>query len=112
MPRSVAWQSVFGQSGGNALDFALTITKSYGSCEPASGIPYRNSLYNTPFSDNFHSLAHVAELADAYGSGPYGETRGGSSPLVSKLRAWNPPLASRSRQLFSISLRRLPSAMT
>ena len=28
-------------------------------------------------------LAHVAELADAYGSGPYGETRGGSSPLVS-----------------------------
>lgn len=27
--------------------------------------------------------AHVAELADAYGSGPYGETRGGSSPLVS-----------------------------
>jgi hypothetical protein len=29
-------------------------------------------------------LAHVAELADAYGSGPYGATRGGSSPLVSK----------------------------
>ena len=28
-------------------------------------------------------LARVAELADAYGSGPYGETRGGSSPLVS-----------------------------
>src|SRR5947207_228364 len=27
--------------------------------------------------------AHVAELADAYGSGPYGATRGGSSPLVS-----------------------------
>jgi hypothetical protein len=26
----------------------------------------------------------VAELADAYGSGPYGETRGGSSPLASK----------------------------
>jgi hypothetical protein len=25
----------------------------------------------------------VAELADAYGSGPYGETRGGSSPLAS-----------------------------
>ena len=25
----------------------------------------------------------MAELADAYGSGPYGETRGGSSPLVS-----------------------------
>jgi demethylmenaquinone methyltransferase / 2-methoxy-6-polyprenyl-1,4-benzoquinol methylase len=30
------------------------------------------------------SLAHVAELADAYGSGPYGATRGGSSPLVSR----------------------------
>src|SRR5438034_52923 len=28
--------------------------------------------------------AHVAEPADAYGSGPYGATRGGSSPLVSK----------------------------
>src|SRR3989442_9990803 len=27
--------------------------------------------------------AHVAELADAYGSGPYGATRGGSRPLVS-----------------------------
>ncbi len=29
--------------------------------------------------------AHVAELADAYGSGPYGATRGGSSPLVSTI---------------------------
>ena len=28
-------------------------------------------------------FARVAELADAYGSGPYGETRGGSSPLAS-----------------------------
>jgi hypothetical protein len=27
----------------------------------------------------------VAELADAYGSGPYGETRGGSSPLASNV---------------------------
>ena len=27
--------------------------------------------------------ARVAELADAYGSGPYGETLGGSSPLAS-----------------------------
>jgi hypothetical protein len=31
-------------------------------------------------------FARVAELADAYGSGPYGETRGGSSPLASS--AW------------------------
>lgn len=30
-------------------------------------------------------FAHVAELADAYGSGPYGETLGGSNPLVSKI---------------------------
>ena len=30
-------------------------------------------------------LARVAELADAYGSGPYGATRGGSSPLASSL---------------------------
>ena len=29
-------------------------------------------------------FARVAELADAYGSGPYGETRGGSSPLASR----------------------------
>ena len=29
------------------------------------------------------AYARVAELADAYGSGPYGETRGGSSPLAS-----------------------------
>src|SRR5213595_2235564 len=29
------------------------------------------------------SLARVAESADAYGSGPYGATRGGSSPLAS-----------------------------
>ena len=35
------------------------------------------------FSISFAILAHVAELADAYGSGPYGATRGGSSPLVS-----------------------------
>ena len=28
-------------------------------------------------------FARVAELADAYGSGPYGATRGGSSPLAS-----------------------------
>jgi hypothetical protein len=28
-------------------------------------------------------IAHVAELADAYDSGSYGVTRGGSSPLVS-----------------------------
>ena len=27
----------------------------------------------------------MAELADAYGSGPYGETRGGSSPLASSV---------------------------
>src|SRR5437667_5746048 len=31
-------------------------------------------------------FARVAELADAYGSGPYGATRGGSSPLASKDR--------------------------
>ena len=30
----------------------------------------------------------MAEPADAYGSGPYGETRGGSSPLASS--AWSP----------------------
>ena len=29
------------------------------------------------------AVARVAEPADAYGSGPYGATRGGSSPLAS-----------------------------
>jgi hypothetical protein len=37
-------------------------------------------------------FARVAELADAYGSGPYGATRGGSSPLASNLSFY--PLAS------------------
>lgn len=32
-----------------------------------------------------HPVAHVAELADAYDSGSYGATRGGSSPLVSTI---------------------------
>ena len=40
-------------------------------------------LYNLANFGTFPFLAHVAELADAYGSGPYGATRGGSSPLVS-----------------------------
>ena len=44
--------------------------------------PYR-VLAIFDLSVSFGILAHVAELADAYGSGPYGETRGGSSPLVS-----------------------------
>jgi hypothetical protein len=35
----------------------------------------------------------VAELADAYGSGPYGETRGGSSPLASSARSRLPALS-------------------
>ena len=34
----------------------------------------------------------MAELADAYGSGPYGATRGGSSPLVSNLLDDQPTL--------------------
>ena len=36
-------------------------------------------------------FARVAELADAYGSGPYGETRGGSSPLASSPRSPRQP---------------------
>ena len=41
-------------------------------------------LYKQSFRTTFAVLfALVAELADAYGSGPYGATRGGSSPLVS-----------------------------
>ena len=35
------------------------------------------------------SNAHVAELADAYGSGPYGVTLGGSNPLVSNFKSRN-----------------------
>jgi hypothetical protein len=47
-----------------------------------AGSPYR-VLAIFDLSVSFAILAHVAELADAYGSGPYGATRGGSSPLVS-----------------------------
>jgi hypothetical protein len=50
-------------------------------CSRAS--PYQVLAIRYLFA-SFALLAHVAELADAYGSGPYGATRGGSSPLVSK----------------------------
>ena len=46
----------------------------------------------------------MAELADAYGSGPYGETRGGSSPLASS--AWvsqRPYLEAKTIDKLSIS---------
>lgn len=36
------------------------------------------------FGRTFRPVAHVAELADAHGSGPCGATHGGSSPLVSR----------------------------
>jgi hypothetical protein len=39
----------------------------------------------------------VAELADAYGSGPYGETRGGSSPLASSKLPFPAPVAGAER---------------
>ena len=35
----------------------------------------------------------MAELADAYGSGPYGETRGGSSPLASSVWVSQGPIS-------------------
>src|SRR5436305_2639152 len=41
-------------------------------------------------------FARVAELADAYGSGPYGATRGGSSPLASSYRFVQPTVGSTS----------------
>src|ERR1043165_8914405 len=47
-------------------------------------------------------FARVAELADAYGSGPYGETRGGSSPLASS------PLVSAPSILFESESYRQP----
>ena len=40
------------------------------------------------------AYARVAELADAYGSGPYGETRGGSSPLASSKKRYDASLTS------------------
>jgi hypothetical protein len=40
MLRSVAWQSVHGQSGGNALDFALKITKLYGVTTLDGPVPH------------------------------------------------------------------------
>ena len=48
-------------------------------------LPRQNEFpfYKKCLIARFVARAHVAELADAYGSGPYGATRGGSSPLVS-----------------------------
>ena len=56
-----------------------TITKDVASQELSFTMRWR-----TPIFDGSQK-ALVAELADAYGSGPYGATRGGSSPLVSSL---------------------------
>jgi hypothetical protein len=47
-------------------------------------------------------FARVAELADAYGSGPYGETRGGSSPLASTACFTLPTYESASRFPFML----------
>ena len=38
----------------------------------------------------FQLTAHVAELVDAHDSGSCGETRGGSSPLVSTFFTFHP----------------------
>src|SRR5207247_10033036 len=69
-----------------------------GPCtKEATGLMQRNVLAFAPIVISLINLAgrlahahckaaayaRVAELADAYGSGPYGETRGGSSPLAS-----------------------------
>jgi demethylmenaquinone methyltransferase / 2-methoxy-6-polyprenyl-1,4-benzoquinol methylase len=48
----------------------------------------------------------VAELADAYGSGPYGATRGGSSPLVSIH-----PLSESVRRMESAFTQKEPSSI-
>jgi hypothetical protein len=50
------------------------------------------------------AYARVAELADAYGSGPYGETRGGSSPLAS---SYFPLRCALADKLFGIAGKRV-----
>ena len=44
--------------------------------------------------DKFTLLAHVAKLADAYVSEAYGETHGGSIPLVSTFFLFKAPLTT------------------
>lgn len=63
-------------TGSTRINSLLSFLGSFGAS------PYQ-LLAISDFSISFAILAHVAELADAYGSGPYGVTRGGSSPLVS-----------------------------
>jgi hypothetical protein len=46
----------------------------------------------------------VAELADAYGSGPYGETRGGSSPLASSAWVFPKPTVFESETIGKLSI--------
>lgn len=61
-----------------------------------------------------HPVAHVAELADAYDSGSYGVTRGGSSPLVSTIlcpdieKKWNLNLPKKIRSSCEAPSLRLP----
>ena len=64
----------------------------------------------------FDPVAHVAELADAYDSGSYGVTRGGSSPLVSTivfriLKKWIINLPKKIRSSCEALLLRLPADM-
>gem|GEM_PF-4568910 len=59
-------------------------------------------------------VAHVAELADAYDSGSYGVTRGGSSPLVSTIvfriyKKWIINLPKKIRSSCEALLLRLPA---
>jgi hypothetical protein len=50
MFRSVVWQSVHRQSGGNALGFALTITKLYEVTMPHGGQSLTHLLVHAIFS--------------------------------------------------------------
>ena len=63
-----------------ALDLETSVLRR----QEGQKIPSFSGLQSGLIGQFYMSLiAHVAELADAYDSGSYGATRGGSSPLVS-----------------------------
>src|ERR1043165_8693288 len=80
-PFALAWPGAQSSSiGGSRTEETLGLTSGFVSFHRVrfdlAGGWHARIVRTTGF-------ARVAELADAYGSGPYGETRGGSSPLAS-----------------------------
>src|SRR5262249_32021903 len=86
-PVALAWPGAQGApTGGSRAEETFELTSRYRSFPLLRCIRFDLAARPPPAHCKGHwFFARVAELADAYGSGPYGETRGGSSPLASRL---------------------------